>query len=230
MVKRFVDDNRSFYAYAYDQKIWVKCPKCGELAFVWGERIDDDYFIRCVCTNCLFRVNHLRKRLFVYQWYWQVQDNLQGYEGECDVLIDQKCPCKEGKFRFHQIYANRSHVPNVIAVACSFCQQVKHFDCKSDEVYIKKVENFQWDSDPLLNYPLYLCEPTQLGKIFAFQPDHLAQLKAYVTADLRENTHLYRSYFSKLPRWIKSAKNCDLVLKAIGKLEQKIAFTNQISS
>lgn len=226
MIKRFVDDNRSFYAYAHNHKVWVNCPKCGELGFVWREKIVDDYVTQCVCTKCMFRVNEIVKDTFVYTRYWHSIKTLQGYHGKVRVSVDEKCPCKEGKFRFEQEYANKSQMPNVIILKCSYCQQVKDFYVKSQNVRVEKAEYFALATDPFLDYDLYLCEPTKFGDIFAYTPFQLSQLKAYVSADLRENTVMYRGYFFKLPKWIKSAKNRDLVLKAIGKLEEKVERLN----
>lgn len=229
MVKRFVDNNWFYFSYAHHEKVWVKCPKCHSLAFVWREKIDDDYITRCVCTNCMFRVNEIVTDTFVYNRYWHSVKTLQGYFGKVKVMIDEKCPCKEGKFRFEKIYANKSQIPNCINVNCNFCGTSKDFYSKSDDVKIQHADSVAIDTDPFLDFPLYLSKNTSLGKIFALNPKQLTQFKAYISADLRENTHFHKSYFSRMPTWIKSAKNRDLVLKAIGKLEQKIASTNQFS-
>jgi hypothetical protein len=59
-------------------------------------------------------------------------------------------------------------------------------------------------------------------RLWAYNPEHLGMLEAYVSAKLRERTKKGRnSFFSKLPQWIKSAKNRDEVLKAIRRLKEK---------
>lgn len=48
-------------------------------------------------------------------------------------------------------------------------------------------------------------------------------LEGYVGAKLRERTNKGRSSFlSKLPKWIKSAKNREEILKGIAKLKEKL--------
>jgi hypothetical protein len=48
-------------------------------------------------------------------------------------------------------------------------------------------------------------------------------LENYVAAKLRERTSKGRnSFLSKLPKWIKSAKNRDAVLRGIEKLKGKL--------
>lgn len=58
--------------------------------------------------------------------------------------------------------------------------------------------------------------------LWAYNLEHLEMLEEYVSAKLRERTKKGRnSFFSKLPQWIKSAKNRDEVLKAIRRLREK---------
>jgi hypothetical protein len=59
--------------------------------------------------------------------------------------------------------------------------------------------------------------------IWAYNLKHLEMLEKYVAAKLRERTKKGRSSFlSKLPKWIKSARNRDEILRAIGKLKGKL--------
>ncbi len=59
--------------------------------------------------------------------------------------------------------------------------------------------------------------------LWAYNLEHLEMLEKYVAAKLRERTKKGRSSFlSKLPKWIKSAKNRDEILKAIQKLKGKL--------
>lgn len=71
--------------------------------------------------------------------------------------------------------------------------------------------------------PLWL-EISCCGEIlWAYNFKHLELLEKYVGAKLRERTKKGRSSFlSKLPKWIKSAKNRDEILKGIAKLKEKL--------
>ena len=71
--------------------------------------------------------------------------------------------------------------------------------------------------------PLWLEIPCCGERLWAYNRNHLELLEAYVGAKLRERTTKgHNSFLSKLPKWIKSAKNRDEILKAIKKLKEKI--------
>jgi len=69
-----------------------------------------------------------------------------------------------------------------------------------------------------------LCLQTDIkGKIIWFYNiDHLKYLKDYIASKLREDDgrHKY-SLITNLPQWIKSAKNRNLILKKIDRLENE---------
>jgi hypothetical protein len=70
--------------------------------------------------------------------------------------------------------------------------------------------------------PLWLQTSCGGEILWAYNERHLAMLENYVAAKLRERTVKGRnSFLSKLPKWIKSAKNRDEILKAIAKLKRK---------
>jgi hypothetical protein len=81
--------------------------------------------------------------------------------------------------------------------------------------------------DPFFQAPLLLQIDTRLGTVFAHEA-HLDWLEQFVSAGLRERTHLdghaNTSIASRLPRWMKLAKNRDEVLQTIRKL--RAALTN----
>lgn len=82
---------------------------------------------------------------------------------------------------------------------------------------------------PLHTYFPKLWLRTRCGKheLWAVNEEHLQFIKEYVSAKLRERSphpeHGWsnQSLASRLPQWIKSAKNRDQVLTCIKRLEQK---------
>ena len=71
--------------------------------------------------------------------------------------------------------------------------------------------------------PLWLEISCCGERLWAYNQKHLEMLENYVGAKLRERTVKGRnSFLSKLPKWIKSAKNRDEILKAIVKLRGKL--------
>lgn len=59
--------------------------------------------------------------------------------------------------------------------------------------------------------------------LWAYNKEHLDFLERYVSAYIREQVPIInQSLASRLPTWIKSAKNRDSVLKCINKLRRKL--------
>ena len=113
---------------------------------------------------------------------------------------------------------------NTAKFACSTC-------CKNDEKIIDHYPPKRWgekEVDPFFNLKLSLIESTPHGNIWVYNADQLSHLKSYISAKLREKKDTdkyfdyYVSYFHKLPAWVKAAKNRDMVIKKITRLENKI--------
>lgn len=79
---------------------------------------------------------------------------------------------------------------------------------------------------PSMGQTLRLRAVTRHGELVAWNEDHLDYLEHYLAGRLRSETHedggiRNRSIISRLPAWVKSAKNRDEVLKAIAKLRRE---------
>jgi len=73
--------------------------------------------------------------------------------------------------------------------------------------------------DPHFGMPLFLIHGSRLGAVWAYNERHLSELIAYVQATLRVRQCAgNRSMFSRLPAWMKLAKNRGSVLKSLQKL------------
>jgi hypothetical protein len=77
---------------------------------------------------------------------------------------------------------------------------------------------FDW----YFGYPLVLQIPCCGKTLWAYNKEHLLYVKSYVEAEIRDNYSYYLSVESMLPNWIKSAKNREIIIKAIAKLELKL--------
>lgn len=120
-----------------------------------------------------------------------------------------------------------------IRFLCTNCGSVKS---KREPAYantrVKKTQNFSRrngqstigvPSDPYFGFPLYLQASCCGHTFWAFNLAHLRYLEDYIQAELREcgYTH-YRSVISRLPKWMKSAKHRDEVLRCIGKVKASL--------
>lgn len=81
--------------------------------------------------------------------------------------------------------------------------------------------------EPVFGLALALSEPVACGKnVWAYNRAHLAELKAFIRAKLRERGPVANaSLYSRLPAWMKSARNRDKVLKAISRIEARCGAT-----
>lgn len=81
--------------------------------------------------------------------------------------------------------------------------------------------------DPWFGAPLWLSLSTRHGVLFALNERHLAELEAFVAARLRERTRAAygwhnASLHSRLPLWLKRARNRAEVLHALARLRRKL--------
>lgn len=78
--------------------------------------------------------------------------------------------------------------------------------------------------DPYFRIPVWLRTETRHGWLWAYNLEHLACIRRFVAASLRERAPWYdtgqrMTLVARLPVWIKSAKNRDEVLRAIGRMQ-----------
>ncbi|MCP2327328.1 hypothetical protein HDA40_005835 [Hamadaea flava] len=76
--------------------------------------------------------------------------------------------------------------------------------------------------DPCSGLPLWLAVPFRGRVLWAINADHLTFLENYVAADLRETAPGNSRLASRIPAWIKSAKNRDDILRALARLRARL--------
>ncbi|WP_444937087.1 hypothetical protein ACJJIW_08275 [Microbulbifer sp. JMSA004] len=91
--------------------------------------------------------------------------------------------------------------------------------------------SFYWyddnPTDGYFGFNLWLRTDCVGNSLWAFNNEHLEFLESYVSANLRERSKdeewgwRNSSLASRLPKWIKSSKNRDALLKAINELKEK---------
>ena len=103
--------------------------------------------------------------------------------------------------------------------------------CSFNKKASNQSRSFGWHEDipddGYFGFDLWLQIYCSGHSLYAFTIRHLDLLENYIKADLRErrqNENGWRnaSVASKLPRWIKSYKNREQLIKAIQKLREKI--------
>lgn len=77
-------------------------------------------------------------------------------------------------------------------------------------------------ADPHFGLPLRLVESTRAGLLWAYNAEHLQALHEYAGATLREGRGHHRSMFSRLPQWMKLARNRALLQRAVERLQRRL--------
>lgn len=136
------------------------------------------------------------------------------------VIIDEVEEKKVTKVQT-QKYQNKFFAPRKLV-----CSKCLHRDA-----WNKNTIGFGSSVDWYFRLPLWLRIPCCGELLWAYNSKHLEIVEKYVSAKLRERTQKGRSSFlSKLPQWIKSAKNRSAVLKGVKKLKEKLPPAGQIGS
>ncbi|PAM57914.1 hypothetical protein CEJ63_20935 [Acinetobacter baumannii] len=77
--------------------------------------------------------------------------------------------------------------------------------------------------DPHFGLPLRLVERTAAGLLWAYNEDHLQALHDYAVAPLRERAGVTNaSMFSRLPQWMKLARNRVLLQRSVERLQKRL--------
>ncbi len=99
--------------------------------------------------------------------------------------------------------------------------------CGYAKIWKGKTQNRGGPYDWYFRLPLWLQTPCCGEILWAFNEKHLSFLERYVTAKLRIKFHVEGqirngTMASRLPGWIKSAKNRDEVIKGITRLKEMV--------
>ncbi|NDV95526.1 hypothetical protein D0T84_11480 [Dysgonomonas sp. 521] len=125
------------------------------------------------------------------------------------------------------IYAEQSGfkvAPKELSVTCSHCEATIEYS--PNVASYRKINSLPQNSglmkDPFFRLPLWL-QGTVRGNLFwAYNREHLQEIKEFVESDLRERKWPYlMTMTAKLPAFIKDAKNRSDVIKEIERLERK---------
>jgi hypothetical protein len=77
-------------------------------------------------------------------------------------------------------------------------------------------------TDPCSGLPLWLAVPFRGRVLWAVNADHLTFMENYVAAHLRETPPGNSRLASRIPAWIKSAKNRDDILRSFARLRARL--------
>lgn len=135
-----------------------------------------------------------------------------------NISLKRNCPdC--GK----QIYISETVkiVPQKIKAICPNCF-FRIEDKPTVERYKDKPDIKSLKGDPYFGYPLWFQSEIKGNLFWGYNREHLVEIKTYIESDLRE-VSMSRGYkmVTRLPHFIKNAKNRDIVVRTIDHLLRK---------
>lgn len=146
-----------------------------------------------------------------------------------DILVKcTNCGCKAKVLpgKFFSTYQLTKEI-KVVCTNCGFNKNANHsivVDAyKSNNTTIQGIlYTIGGPYDPFFQMPVWLQIKVGSHLLWAYNYEHLAFLKTFVSAKIRERNHSQtfsnKSVGSRLPRWLTAAKNRDEVLKKINQL------------
>jgi len=187
--------------YYYAKYYLVECPKCGKEAIVsyngnyWSQR---DAELKC--PHCLHKERYVDRLMYKATVKRNCPDCGKNISAEQDNL---KSPVKE------------------MTVTCPNCGFRAEY-ASNITSYIPSKQLNGLKGDLIFNYPLWLQTNVKGNLFWAYNREHLEEIRIYVKAELRERQswHLM-TMVARLPQFIKDAKNREDILKAIKVLREK---------
>ena len=181
------------YLWTLSEKILVSCPRCKARALV--SRAGPSFS----CVDC----GHSHR------------DTGNGWFGMAKACVKRKCGwCGR---RLSRTQRRAGPHPSKLGVCCPSCSHWNYIEANwhpdpQDEPF-----------DPHFGYGLWLQTRCAGNVLWAYNHQHLEFIRAYVASSLRERTpNTNSSLASRLPKWLKSAKNRQAVERAVKRLEARI--------
>ncbi len=184
----------------YRERILCRCPKCNRKALIFN----DSERVRVSCLSCTYQEDQSPDKLY---------DPVVG-------VAQQPCPTCGHQWLSAEINAKDKHrLRQTVTVNCPACKQ-------------SAVLKLTWRNDlsdrysnnptaPFFGFPLWLQIDCCDNTLWAYNEKHLASLRAFIESKNRGEWPMK----SRLPKWMITAKNRDIVLKCLAKLDKMLLET-----
>ena len=194
---KFKDEGKSKYYYM--KRVFVHCPKCNKRALIENPKLWYGT-PKLKCTNCHFSQNY-EKNIYT---------------------LSLKLHCPNCAFKISRRIENVKKQKEKILIRCE--------ECGETNAYKPNYEPESWNyyghsgiKDPYFGLEIWLHSAIKGNEFWAYNYEHLEDIKNYVSAKLRIRTSYdYQTMVEKLPKWVTSKKNRVEVLKIITRLEKKV--------
>ena len=211
---RHIDDGVGKLQFFYADQ-WVFCPECGTKGIVHYQIKHSDSDETPCKSHFVFTCSHCNRHLDDSS----PQYNLE-FNAHYEITLNEACHyCGGSKLLVNKKIMNIKKPPKFFEVQCSMCNNFSKLVVNPKNIYLAELSQLEYT---VFGLKLCLVAHTRLGNIYLHNIEHLQELKSYIHADLREHTQNAgnSSYYSRLPAWIKSARNRKEILKALLRLEQ----------
>ncbi len=194
---RHRDDGHALWRYA--DRVAVRCHRCDTPGWVVAIKTCCRTSARFRCTGC--------------------SASLDGSDWVGAMHMQGRRPCG---YCGHQWLCVDRHIASGVPAPAAFparCEQCgRTSDVSVTACPLREAEA----EDPHFGLPLRLVESTRAGLLWAYNAEHLQALHDYATATLREGSGHHRSMFSRLPQWMKLARNRVLLQRAVERLQRRL--------
>jgi len=151
----------------------------------------ETYLSELSCTNCSYRA---------------ISDNII-----IEISVNANCNNCGHKIKISKIVNKKKEQ---VILRCDSCSEVHKFEPK-----VSEYKSFKQLTD---KYELWYSENYKGNYFWAYNTEHLNYIESYIKADLRErNKRTHVTLVERLPKFIKSAKNRESLLKMIKKIKLK---------
>lgn len=186
--------------YDFMDEFAVHCPKCSKKAIVSVPHFLDYKKASVTCTCCHFSEKMNSRNAYVTKGKTTCV--------QCGEWIDWNDETKRKR-------------PSYLNIICRHCKTINKISGDWSEIFVKY--NASGITDPAFGLPLWYLKGFKSYEIWAYNAQHLVEIKSYVGAKLRERStkHFKMTMVEKLPNFIKSAKNRVEILSTIEAMQKK---------
>lgn len=207
-MERFQDENKWLGSFA--NEIFVKCPKCDSKSIIRlgnTEEYQKEYYKGYIyipifeCKSCFFKVD---EPVYQYIAYGSPYSNncFEQYEFESPVLKEE---------------------PEMYKAKCPHCRFQEEWEPKIKYILKNQIINDGLRRDQWYNLPIWFQKGVNGNLFWAYNLDHIDYLERYIKADLRERNNDGSgngTMVSRLPQFVKAAKNREKLLKILKKWKE----------
>ncbi|GIQ59896.1 hypothetical protein ACHRVW_19235 [Flavobacterium collinsii] len=200
-MKRFQDENKFLESFLHE--VLVQCPKCDAKAKVKNKLSEE-----CKCGHCYTKVLECK------HCFYKLDKPVYQYIAYGKAYCNQ---CYE-KYEFKSQLLKEK--PEKYKAKCPHCNFQEEWKPKIQEVLQNSNSNDGLVKEQWYNLPLWFQIEVDKHIFWAYNKQHMEYLERYIGAGLRERNpgmNFGSSLVSRLPKFVKEAKNREKLLKILEK-------------